>query len=114
MRKLAIWILAIILLAATVNALGVTPGRTNINFEPNSEKEVVFTVTNSQRENLNVVVTLEGELSKYIEINETRFSLAADESGRLISYKIKLPDKLDPGLKKANIVLSQVLNSLSG
>ncbi len=115
MRKLAIWIILIILLAGSVNALGITPGRINLNFEPGNEHVVSVKVINSEKKAVNLAITAEGELSKYMEITEARISFAENEEEKLITYKLKLPERFDkPGLKEGKLVVSQLPNELNG
>lgn len=115
MRKLAIWILVIILLVGTVNALGVTPGRIALNFEPNAEHTATVKVVNSEKKAMDIAITAEGELSKYIEFNETRFRLNENEGERYISYKFKLPDRFyTPGLKEGKVIISQLPENTNG
>ncbi len=113
--KLALWILVLILLVGTVSALGVTPGRINLNFEPNAEHTASLKIVNSEKKAMNILITAEGELSKYIELNENKIRLDENEQEKIISYNIKLPDRFDkPGLKEGKIVISEVPENLNG
>lgn len=115
MRKLAIWILVIILLAVSVNALGITPGRISLNFEPGAEHTVAVKVINSEKKAVDISITAEGELSKYVEITETRISFAENEEEKTITYKLKLPEVFDkPGLKEGKLVISQLPKNING
>src|SRR5574341_1164561 len=115
MRKLASWILIMILLVTTVNALGVTPGRISLNFEPGAEHIATVKIVNSEKKAMELSITSEGELSKYMEINEAKISLTENEQERIITYKLKLPDRFDkPGLKEGKLVISQLPDELNG
>ena len=115
MRKLAILILIMVLLVGTVNALGVTPGRINLNFEPSAEHNVAIKVVNSEKKAMELSITAEGELSKYMEISEARVSFAENEGEKIITYKLKLPERFDkPGLKEGKLVVSQLPDSVNG
>ena len=115
MRKLAIWIILMLLLIGTVSALGITPGRINLNFEPGAEHIVSVKVINSEKKAGDISITAEGELSKYIEISEARISFAANEEEKIITYKLRLPERFDkPGLKEGKLVISQLPEEING
>lgn len=115
MRKLAIWILLMILLVSSVNALGVTPGRINLNFESGAEHMVAVKVINSEKKAGEASITAEGELSKYMELTETKINFAEDEQEKTVTYKLMLPKSFDkPGLKEGKLVISQLPKELNG
>lgn len=104
-----------ILLIGTVNALGITPARTAINFEPNLEKEIVLTVINSEKKASEISIVVDGPLKDYIKINETKFKFNLGESERLISYKIKLPEGLDSfGAHGTDILINELPEDTKG
>jgi hypothetical protein len=105
---LLILTLLLLMTLSFVNALGVTPGRTTIAFTTNLEKEVTFTVTNTEHKNMNVAFSVEGELKDYIKISEDIAHLNANEDSKTFSYKVKLPKELNPGLNKGEISITQL------
>lgn len=104
------WILFVLLIIIVPNALalGITPGRVNIDFEPGAEKEISFTVLNSEKEDMNLGVLVQGELKESITVSEERFKMSSNEESRGLKYKIKLPDSLSPGLHTSDIVVIQL------
>lgn len=104
---LLIFIIALLTLNP-VYALGVTPGRTSINFEPNLQRTVGYSVINSEHRDMDIVIYTTGELAKYITLDQERIKMNANEESRQLSYNIKLPDKLTPGLHTADIIVLQL------
>ena len=107
--KLLVFFVGILVLMSYAGALGVTPGRTPVDFQPGLERSISFSVMNSQNEKLNLVVYPEGELKEYVEFGGGKKSLVVDmekdEAKRDLGYKVKLPDKMEPGVHTADIVI---------
>jgi hypothetical protein len=92
-----------------VQALGITPGRKTINFEENLEREVKFKVLNNENKDVKLAIYARGSLAEYIEIPIKEILLKAGEDSKELSYKIKLPAKIEePGLHAAEIVVREV------
>ena len=96
---------------SSVDALGVTPGRTTLDFRPELEQTVQFSVINSEARDVNVVISVQGELKNYITIEQKEFSMSASEKEHRVSYRVKLPETLKPGLRSAEIVVLQLPDS---
>ena len=95
-------------------ALGLTPARTTVNFEPNLKRTVIFSVVNSEKADLNLDVYTRGELSSSISLERNSLVLGKDESSREVSYNFNLPEKLSPGLHTAEIIVAQPPNGENG
>ncbi len=110
MRYKVINIIVMLLLVATVvEALGVTPGRTTLNFEENLEKDVNFKVLNNEHKHLKLAIYARGDLAGYIGIPEEDVELTPEEDSKELTYKIKLPKEIEePGLHEAEIVIREV------
>ena len=112
MKKILIFILVSLLIVLTVqnvSAIGITPGRTTIDFEPNLQKEVSFSVTNAEQKAMSIVFYAKGELKESVSLNQDRASFSSGESSKSFSYTISLPAEFDrPGLHTAEIVAQEV------
>lgn len=106
-------LLALILFSANVLAIGITPGRTTVDFEPNLQKTVSFSVVNSEKINMDLVVYVQGELNGSISLKETSFKMSSSEEGREMSYELVLPATLSPGLHSAEVVVLQLPSKTS-
>jgi hypothetical protein len=89
---------------AEVFALGITPGRTTVDFVPGGIKTVDFQVLNTEAEEMDIVVLINGELNNSISVSEVSFHMGATENGKALSYTFTAPQSLSPGLHKAEIV----------
>lgn len=122
--------LFLLALAVNVSALGVTPGRTTINYEHNLKREITFTVLNNEHKSFDAVVYAEGELAKYIKIKEETIHFNASEDQKEIKYKLHIRGKGEkcdddfiecialecendtkcfiPGIHKANVIVREI------
>ncbi|MCH7850629.1 MAG: hypothetical protein IH845_03235 [Nanoarchaeota archaeon] len=100
-----------LILMSGVSALGVTPARTTIDFEPGLEREVKFEVINSDKKDIDIVMVPDGELAEYIQISESKSSIPSDIKTREFSYTLNLPGDLEPGLHIGEVIILQVPSS---
>lgn len=97
------------LCSASAWAIGLTPGRTTVDFEPGLENTVAFTIINNEHKDFNAFVYAEDELKNVItaEKNIVEFRAADDSKPFVFSYK--LPEKMDkPGEHWAKIVVMEM------
>jgi hypothetical protein len=111
-RKIKIYFifsfLLFLFILPNVLGIGITPARTTVNFEPNLERTITFSIVNSEARDVNLVVATQGELSQYVTLTDTSFSMTATQNSKEVSYKINLPSELPPGLHTAEIVVLQL------
>ncbi len=95
--------------AANAAAIGLTPGRTTIDFEPNMEKTVTFTIINNEHKNFNALVYAEGDLKDYVALGKNIVEFKETDNTKEFSYAVKLPDKIDkPGDHWAKIIVMEM------
>lgn len=108
MRRFIFVSLVIVLILSVigrVDAFGLTPGRTTLNYEPGKEKTIEFSVINSDKEAMQLVVFVQGELNESISLSEVSFSMTPSEGEHKISYTFKTPSNLKPGKRTVEIVV---------
>ncbi len=94
------------LLFSEVDALGITPGRTTMNFEPHLKKEISFSVINSEHKEMAVLFTVRGELNQSIALHEVYAEFSSREESKSFSYLVELPERFEkPGLHEGEIVV---------
>ena len=106
-------IIALVFSVSNVFALGITPGRTTFNFEKDSIITGNIAVINSDDREADVAVVVQGELSRYINLSESSFKIAAGSEKQMI-FTLKMPDYLSPGMHTSKIVAVQEAGSLLG
>lgn len=111
-RRLGIWCLAfgiwLLVFSSSVYALGISPGRTTVDFKPGLQKTVEFEVINSGDKDISLLLTAQGELAKYISLSSGTISVSASEHSKTLSYTINFPESLKPGLRTADIFVVEV------
>jgi len=102
--------ISLMILIPGVNALGITPGRTTLNYEPGLEKEIIFSVLNSEEKPLKIQFSIEGELKNYITLANNSTEFSALDYSKDFKYNIKLPESIakNPGLHTAEIVALEI------
>jgi hypothetical protein len=107
MNRKFVFVLMLMFMIGSVCALGVTPGRTTVNFEPDLKRNVEFKIVGGEAD-LDLKLSVEGELGKYITIPFEYISISAAEGSKEVSYSVNLPHDLEPGLHKGEVVITEV------
>jgi hypothetical protein len=107
-KKYFILFFVLIFILNGVAAIGVTPARTTVNFEPNLQRSVTFSVINSEAKDANLVVAVQGELAQYVTLTETSIKMRSTQKSKDITYNVNLLSELSPGLHTAEIVVLQL------
>lgn len=107
-----LFFILLILISLTPNtfALGVTPGRTTLNYAPELEREIDFSVLNNEHKDMQILLTVQGELNGSIGLNSGIFDFKSNEESKSFKYKFKIPEGIEksPGLHTAEIIALEV------
>jgi len=105
-------LLAILVLALNlVSGIGITPGRTTLNFEPGLHKEVSFSIINSEHKDMSVLLYAKGDLKDRISLSHDEIFLSSQDDAKFLSYTINLPEEFEkPGLYVAEIIALENVN----
>jgi len=105
-----IMVLSIIILIPKASAIGIVPGRTTLDFSPELEHEVEFSVINNEQKDMNIALSVQGELADYIKLkyNDKDLEFLSSVESKSLTYKVKLPKNLEPGLHTAEIVALEI------
>lgn len=112
MNKKFLVILLGLFLVSNVLALGVTPGRTTIDFKPNLERQVNFEIINQEGRDVDFAISVDGELAQYVMLGSREISINSDEERKSFSYTLKLPSNLEPGLRTGRIIITEIPKDL--
>ena len=114
MNKRILFILAGLLIVLTlqnISSIGITPGRTTLDFEPSLQKEIQFSIINSESKDMSVVFTVNGDLSESVTLTQTYAELSSTEESKPFTYAVNLPQKIsEPGLHETQIYNTEVNN----
>ena len=109
-NKLLMFALMAVLLSASVAAIGVTPGRTTILFEPNAKQTLGFDILNDQHKDVRVKLTIDGD-AEGVEVNLVQdiIKFKDDEERKHVDYELKLPKSFEtPGTKEIRIAITEM------
>ncbi len=93
-----------ILILPGVLAVGISPGRVNIKFEPSEVVNSKVNLVNSGSSAEEFFVFSRGELGQAVFIGEPRILVPAGETVG-VDYEVRLPGELSPGLHLADLVV---------
>ncbi|MEM4397284.1 MAG: CARDB domain-containing protein [Candidatus Woesearchaeota archaeon] len=98
----------IILNSFSVFSLGISPAKTKIDF--NQNQEYIFKIITDEYP-IKVLLTKEGELGKYIQIEKD--SLIVESTETIVKFKLNLPENLPPGERTGSILILKLPNEKS-
>ncbi|MEM3374708.1 MAG: hypothetical protein QXE31_05860 [Candidatus Woesearchaeota archaeon] len=80
-----------------VLSIGVAPSKIDLFFEPNTETEVNLRIINNEKKDTELIIFAKGDLKNYISFENEKIFISENEYEKNIKYRIKFPQKLNPG-----------------
>ncbi len=107
--KTILFLLAVIILIQPVLALGVTPARSVIDFEPGLRKSVTIKIMNNEHKIFKAIAYARGELANYTKIKDTIITLTEHDDYKELTYELILPDSMKkPGMHTSEIIILEL------
>lgn len=103
----------LVLLINEVSAIGVSPGKIELDFKPNDKGVYTFVVHNSKTADLNVVFNTFGEFSEYLTL-ETDEDVIGPEQSKEYSFNYSFPTSLPPGKHRTDIFIGEKTETEQG
>jgi len=105
-----------ILLMEGVFALGITPGRTTLDYEAGLEKEIELSIINNEHKPMEVALfsIMQDDLNGSLTLFKDHLKFLPSEDRKTLRYKIKLPDRMSPGLHIGEIVAAEIPQTVEG
>jgi hypothetical protein len=105
----AIFLIFLVGLISNAAALGITPGRSTLNYNSGTQKEVEITIFNSEHKNMKISLEVEGELKNYVSLSENSAEFSSADESKTFKYVIKFPESLaeSPGLHTSEIIATE-------
>src|SRR3989338_9610600 len=110
-KKIIVWTIVLLLAFQLVTALGIRPAKTTIIYEETPVSSRQFWVVNNDRQELDLVISAEGELGKYLTLTTKEVTLTPEDDFKPVYFEIDLPENLPSGEALGNIVVEQRLTS---
>ena len=102
-------LLASSLCVANAKAIGLTPGRTTVDFEPNLEKTITFTIINNEHKEFRALIYVEGDLMDSVILDKTIVDFKETDNSKEFQFKYRMPDKIDkPGEYWTKVVVMEM------
>ncbi|MDA1197265.1 MAG: hypothetical protein O2779_04860 [Nanoarchaeota archaeon] len=113
-RLVAVCLVLALLAASQVLAIGVSPARKVVHFEPNLDTTITQKVFNNENKDMKVVLYARGELQENIQFVEDLLLISSSEETRDFSYRLRLPADIGkPGLHSTEIVVMELPGSFN-
>ena len=77
------------------HALGLSPARTDVDFEPDKTKDYTISIINNERKDMKLVAFVEGDLSDLVKIDKKMIVISKDEYTKAFTFSLKTPKKLE-------------------
>lgn len=103
---LVFFIFSFLFLSSNALAIGIGPSRLIIDFEPNYEDTITYTVINAEDILLRASLYVKGDLKDYITLSTTELVLDPGES-KSFEVRLKLPAQISPGRHDIRIGASE-------
>ena len=100
-KKIFIVLIISLFLIKWVYALGIVPAIIEEDFTPNLEKEIIYRVSDTNKE---IKIYAQGDLAEYVKFNKEKL----DGRGEFIAT-LKLPAEIKPGRNRIFIVVEEVI-----
>ncbi|MEM0465642.1 MAG: hypothetical protein QXW97_03000 [Candidatus Pacearchaeota archaeon] len=107
-------IILLLFLLPDISSIGITPGRTTINYEKGYNKNSTFSILNSEHKNMKVLLTVQGELNKSITLYDALVEFLPSDESKQFTFNLKIDKDLEPGLHTAEIVALEVPDLAGG
>jgi len=108
MNKRITWMIVALLLINLAFGLGISPGRTTLNFEPGREETITVDVINNDGKEFDAAIYVEGTMAEFIELSTDELHFSKDTGKQSFTYIVRLPESYDtPGIQKADIMVSE-------
>lgn len=105
--KIIIYCILFLIISQTALAIGISPSKTIIDFQPGLEKTYTFNIINWENPT-EVEVYTSGILAEHITLSETKFHLNANEI-KSFTIKVNLPYEIkEPGLHDTRVGVVEI------
>lgn len=109
---LIITLFAALIAVNTVQAIGVSPAQTVLDYQPGVEKKFTIRIINTEGNFVDLGAYKVKDISPYITLEKEELVLEQDEPYKEFFFTIKLPEGLPPGEKVSRVVFEERIPEL--
>ncbi|MDD5253637.1 MAG: hypothetical protein PHG05_00855 [Candidatus Nanoarchaeia archaeon] len=115
-KKIAMILIIIFIFSIQVKAIGITPGKSTIDFESNKKETVNFKVLNNEKKDMQVVLYVEkSDLSDIVTMYDSLVSLSSSEDSKDFKFDVNLPAQIEePGTHQIKIIALEIPSTSQG
>lgn len=103
--KVVLWIIIALLLINYASALGVTPARKIVDYEPGRTETITLTILNNENKEMKTMLYPDGKFSELTDLKPTLITLKANEPSKQFTFSLNMPAEgvLKPGMNEIKI-----------
>ena len=105
-KNTCIFILLLFLVVPFTSALGISPAKKNFLFEPYKTEGFKLTIINSERNNLDLSISVSDDLDDLFFFENKTISLLETEYKKSFNIFLKFPSEMRPGVHKGFLTLN--------
>lgn len=109
--------IALILSAASAGdacALGIGPGRVELDFQPGLSQTLEYLILNNEQKDVTVEVYVGGDLSEYVSCSADTLHFSPQEVTKTFTCDLRLPDSIEtPGVRDTRIGVVESMEAVS-
>lgn len=109
MKWICLIFISLVFSLGLVSALGVTPAMRTLEFKAGETVSGSFTIVNSGHENMDLSVSVGGDLNASVSVKDKVFTISSSEDSKIVEYDMTMPAELGPGPHTADIIVMQNL-----
>jgi len=108
------FLVAFILVVGRAEAIGLTPGRTTLDFEAGAEKEISFTIINNEHKEFNALVYVEGDMKNSVTIEKNIIEFKETDNSKDFRFKFRMPESMEkPGEYWTKIIVMEIPSEIT-
>ncbi len=111
MKRLT-YLFMFLVLMSSAYSIGVIPAYKDVIFEPNKTITMQLKIENDEELDKKISLSVEGELSEYIQFSETDIMIKGKDS-KIISYNLAFPETAKQGNNQVRIIIDSVSDETS-
>ena len=96
-----------------VSSISISPARTTMDFVSGTSREISVTIYNIEDKKVDYSIEAHGDLASYISDYPKIVSFESGEASKVFTYKVTLPESLDPGINEGGVSITELADENS-
>jgi hypothetical protein len=107
-------VIASLVFASTAAALGLSPVKTIVDFEPGASSTHGFNLISTVNREMDLSFRVDGALKDYITLSQDTMHFESGQSSQSLGFSLDLPNNLPPGPQEGYIIIEEMPSQDAG